>query len=118
MPNYADLYKIKQLCDANSVPVPKKVSDGLLSKEYPRPIEPFTRNGLVSLKDVAEGLGISPVRTRFFLNSFGYVRHPALARSAGKIRIGRDIVRMYVKLGSEALWLETLEDVREAWLTT
>lgn len=61
------------------------------------------------------GKQLSPQKIVSVLSNVGYIKHPALKRSGGKVRIDGDVRRIYVKRGSLAAQLPTPKAVADAW---
>lgn len=64
------------------------------------------------------GKQLSPQRLSEVLANVGYIRHPALENSAGKVSVGGRRRRLYVKRGSLVASLPTPQAVAEAWCRT
>ncbi len=78
------------------------------------------RGDLVCTKAAADylrnsGKRLSPQRIVEVLNTLGFIKHPALESSAGKISIDGVRRRVYVKRGSLTAGLSTPGAVAEAW---
>ena len=67
--------------------------------------------------DLLRGSGkkLSPQRVAVVLSNIGYIKHPALERSGGKVRIDGTVHRLYVKRGSLTAQLTTSKAVADAW---
>ncbi|MDG3089112.1 DUF5906 domain-containing protein [Vibrio hannami] len=82
--------------------------------------EPGFAGGLICTKAASSLLkdnrkNLSPQKVAEVLASLGYERHPTLERSAGKVRIGGQPRRLYVKPGTLAAQLTTIDGIREHW---
>lgn len=78
------------------------------------------RAGLVCTKTAgdllrANGKRLSPQKVASALANLGYIRHPALAGSDGKVSVDNSKRRLYVKRGSLAANLTTAKAVADAW---
>jgi len=63
----------------------------------------------------ASGKKLSHQKVVSVLLNIGYIKHPALERSGGKVRIDGIVHRLYVKRGSLTAQLSTPKAVADAW---
>lgn len=110
MTNYFEMELIKKLCESNGLRVPQKVRQRL-SKRPPQDLSAFDRHGMICLGTVSKALNVSPRIAGDILVASGYIRHPALDRSQGKIRMRGQLVKLYVKKGSKAAALVRNRDI-------
>jgi hypothetical protein len=102
MGKYDEMLMVEQICQKHEIPVPKQVQDYLQVRGVPKLIA-LERNGMIELGRVVKLFGMRPRAASQLLKVSGYVRHPALKRAEGKLRLNGKLTRIYVRRGHPAM---------------
>jgi hypothetical protein len=103
MKKYDEMLMVEQICRRHGIRVPKKVKD-FLELEWVQIIYDLERNWMLCIDDVVKKFDVSHREAGSLIKKAGYVQHPALKKSQGKVRVGKKLIKLYVRHDRVSLW--------------